>query len=66
MEEEGSLQDQVLPLWGAGSCPRKKSKGESFQTKAVPARAEKEVLTDDDYAMSAHAPLEKKWGDVEL
>ena len=42
-------------------CPRKKSKGESSETKAVPARAEKEVLIDDDYAMGAHAPLERKW-----
>ena len=47
-------------------CPRRKSKGESSETKAVPARAKKEVLTDDDYAMSAHAPLERKWGDIEL
>ena len=50
----------------ATQCPRKKSKGESFETKVAPARAEKEVLTDDDCAMSAHALLEKKWGDIEL
>ena len=43
---------------------RKKSKGESSETKAAPARAEKEVLTDDDCAMSAHAPLDQKWGDI--
>lgn len=36
-------------------CPRKKSKGESSEIKAVPTRAKKEVLTDDDCAMSAHA-----------
>lgn len=30
------------------------------------ARAEKEVLTDDDCAMSEHAPLEKKWEDIEM
>ena len=47
-------------------CPRKKSKGESSETKAVATRAEKEVLTDDDCAMSAHTPLERKWGDIEL
>ena len=60
----------MLPLRGDGSlatqCPRKKSKEESSETKTVPARAEKEVLTDDDCAMSAHAPLEWKWGDIEL
>ena len=44
----------------------KKSKGEAFETKAVPARAEKEVETNDDCAMSAHTPLERKWGDIEL
>lgn len=47
-------------------CPRKKSKGEASETKAAPTRAEKEVETDDDCAMSAHAPLERKWGDIEL
>ena len=29
-------------------------------------RAEKEVEEDDDCVMSAHVPLEKKWGDIEL
>jgi hypothetical protein len=47
-------------------CPRKKSKGESSETKVVPTQAKKEVLTDDDCAMSAHAPLERKWGEIEL
>lgn len=50
----------------ATQCQRKKSKGESFETKAVPTQAEKEVLTDEDCAMSAHMPLEKKCGDIEL
>ena len=49
----------------ANQCPRKKSKGEASETKAAPARAEKEV-EDDDCAMSAHVPLEKNWGDIEL
>jgi len=40
----------------ASQCPRKKSKGEAFKTKAALARAEKEVETDD-CAMSAHTPL---------
>jgi len=47
-------------------CSRKKSKGEASKTKVAPARAEKEVDTDDDYAMSAHTPIERKWGDIEL
>ena len=50
----------------ATQCPRKKNKGESSETKAAPARAEKGVLTNDDCAMSAHTPLERKWGDIEL
>ena len=50
----------------ATQCPRKRSKGQSFETKAASARAKREVLTDDDCAMSAHAPLERKWGDIEL
>lgn len=47
-------------------CPRKKSKGEASETKAAPTRAEKEAEIDDDYAMSAHTPLERKWGDIEV
>ena len=43
-----------------------KNKGEAYETKVAPARAEREVETDDDCAMSAHAPLERKWGDIEL
>ena len=50
----------------ANLCPRKKSKGEAFETKAVLAKAEKEVETDDDCSMSAHAPQEKRWVDIEL
>ena len=47
-------------------CPRKKSKGEDSDLKAVPTKAEKEVEEGDDCAMSAHVPLEKRWGDIEL
>ena len=43
----------------------KKSKGEASETKAALARV-KEVETDDHCAMSAHTPLERKWGDIEL
>jgi len=50
----------------ANQYPRKKSKGEASETKVAPAKAEKEVETDDDCAMSAHAPREKRWGDIEL
>jgi len=32
----------------------------------MPTRVEKEVETNEDCAMSAHVPLEKKWGDIEL
>lgn len=50
----------------ASPCLRKKSKGEASETKVAPTRAKKEVETDDDCAMSAHTPLERKWGDIEL
>ena len=50
----------------ANQCLRKKSKGEASETKAAPMRAAKEVEEDDDCAMSAHVPLEKKWEDIEL
>jgi len=50
----------------ASQYPRKKSKGEASETKATPTRVEKEVETDDDCAMSAHTPLERKWGDIEM
>lgn len=46
--------------------PRKKNKGETSDSKAVPTKAEKEVEEDDDCAMSSHVPLEKRWGDIEL
>lgn len=32
----------------------------------MPTREEKEVETNDNYAMSAHAPQEHRWGDIEL
>jgi len=50
----------------ASQCLRKKSKGEASETKNAPARAEKEVETDDDCAMSAHALCERKQGDIEM
>jgi len=50
----------------ATQYPRKKSKGEASKTKALPTRAKKEVEIDDHCAMSAHTPLEWKWGDIEL
>ena len=40
--------------------------GEASETKAAPTRVEKEVETNDDCAMSAHTPLERKWGDIKL
>lgn len=39
----------------ASQCPRKKTKGEAFDSKAAPAKAEKEVEIDDHCAMSASA-----------
>ena len=50
----------------ASQCPRKKGKGEASDSKAAPTKAEKDVKTNDDCAMSAHAPLEKRWGNMEL
>lgn len=47
-------------------CPRKKSKGEAYKTKATPANVEKEVEIDDECAMITHAPQEKRWRDIEL
>lgn len=44
--------------------PQKKGKEEKSDSKAAPAQADKE--DDDDCAMSAHAPLEKKWGNIKL
>ncbi len=45
----------------ASQCPRKKGKGEASDSKV-----KKDVEIDHDCAMSAHAPLEKRWGDIEL
>eukprot|EP00253_Pinus_taeda_P002280 PITA_02280 len=47
-------------------CLKKKSKGEASDSMAAPMKAEKEVEEDDDCAMSAHVPLEKRWGEIEL
>ena len=47
-------------------CPKKKNKGDASDSQATLARVEKEVEIDDHCAMSAHAPLEKRWGDIEL
>jgi len=47
-------------------CSRKKNKGEVSDSKVVLVKAEKELEEDDDCAMSAHVPLEKRWGDTEL
>ena len=46
-------------------CPlKKKGKEEKPDSKAALAHADEE--DDDDCAMSAHAPLDKRWGDMEL
>jgi len=50
----------------ATQCPRKKNKGEASNSKAAPAKLEKEVEDDDDCAMSAHVPLQKRWGDIDM
>ena len=47
-------------------CPRKKSKGDASNSKAALAKVEKEVEDDDNCVMSAHVPLEKRWGNMEL
>lgn len=47
------------------SAPGRQTGGSS-DSKVGPTKAEQEVETDDDCAMSAHAPLEKRWGDIEL
>ena len=49
----------------ATQCPRKKGKEEASESKATPVKADKEG-EDENCAMSAHAPLEKRWGDIEL
>lgn len=48
----------------AMQCPRKKGKEEKSDPKVALAQADKE--DDEDCAMSARAPLEKRWGDIEL
>ena len=46
----------------ANSCPKKKDK-EAFDSKATVAN---DNGSDDDAAMSAHAPREKRWGDMDI
>lgn len=50
----------------ANWCLRKKTKGEASDSKETPTKVEKEVEEDVDCAMSAHVPLEKRWGNIEL
>ena len=46
-------------------CPqKKKGKEENSDSKVAPAQVDKE--DNDDGAMSAPTPLEKRWGDIEL
>ena len=45
-------------------CPQKKGKEEASNSNAAPAKADKK--DDEDCAMSTHAPLEKRWGDIAL
>jgi len=47
-------------------CPKKKSKGEASNSKAALEKAEKDVKEDENFAMSAHVPLEKRWGDTSM
>jgi len=49
----------------ATQCPRKKGKGEAFDPKSALAKADKEGK-DENYAMSAHVPQEKRWGNMKL
>ena len=46
----------------ASSCPKKKDKGVSDSKVA----AANDDGSDDDAAMSAHAPREKRWGDMDI
>ena len=46
----------------ANTFPKKKDKGSSDSK----AAAAKEDGSDDDVAMSAHVPREKRWGDMDL
>ena len=46
----------------ASSCPKKKDKGASDSKDA----ATNDNGSDDDVAMSANAPREKRWGDIDL
>ena len=49
----------------ATQCPRKKGKEEKFHSKVAPSKVDKED-DNEDCAMSAHAPLEKRWDDIKL
>ena len=46
----------------ANSCPKKKDK-RALDSKAAVANDDD---SDDDAAMSAHAPREKRWGDMDI
>lgn len=46
-------------------CSRKKGKEEKSKSKVTPTQVDKEG-DDDDCAMSAHAPPENRWHDIEL
>jgi len=48
----------------ATQCPRNNGKEEKSDAKVSLVQANKE--DDDDCAMSAHAPLEKRWGNIDL
>ena len=45
------------------TCPKRRDK-EASNSKAAAAKGESG--SEDDVAMSAHVPREKRWGDIEL
>ena len=47
----------------SNTCPKKKGKEDS-DSKATTTKGDDEI--DDDVAMSAHVPREKRWGDIDL
>ena len=48
----------------ANTCPQKKNDKEDSNSKATVTKGDDG--NDDDMAMSAHVPREKRWGDIDL
>ena len=63
-DSKGRKRKTFQSSGAATTCPQKKKCKEDFDSKAAASKGDDG--SDDDVAMSAHVPREKRWGDIVL